>query len=252
MGMSRNTSVERLYTPKLEEARARVRADETLAAIIDETADPRDVMGFLIQFSALGVFMTDKVEDWIRRAGERCTQLGHTALGRALVMHAKHEAGHHHMMIEDLNKLIPRWNEAYAPPLDASALLAQTPTSAMQRYVDIHEDTIASEQPYGQIAIEYEIEKMSTVLGPVLMNACARALGREVIEQMSFIEEHAALDVGHTAMNEVELDKFLAKHPEQAQRLAEIGAEALGIYLDFLGDCVRMGRSLGQQVRASA
>jgi hypothetical protein len=76
------------------------------------------------------------------------------------------------------------------------------------------------------------------------MGACSRALGEEVIKQMSFIQEHSELDVGHTAMNEAELDKFLAQHPEQGERLAQIGEQALGIYLDFLGDCVRKGREL--------
>jgi hypothetical protein len=90
---------------------------------------------------------------------------------------------------------------------------------------------------------------MSTVLGPALMGACTRALGEDIVKQMSFIEEHAALDVGHTAMNEAELDKFLALHPEQGERLAQIGEQALGIYLDFLGDCIRKGRELAANAK---
>jgi hypothetical protein len=247
--MHHNQHVERLYTPQLAVARTRVTRDATITDIIDDDADPKEVLGFLIQFSALGVFMTDKVEGWIKRAGERCIELGHAKLGRALVMHAKHEAGHHEMMIEDLNKLLARWNQIYSPALDAATLLGQAPTESMLRYVEIHEDTIASAQPFGQIAIEYEIEKMSTVLGPALMGACTRALGEDIVKQMSFIEEHAALDVGHTAMNEAELDKFLALHPEQGERLAQIGEQALGIYLDFLGDCIRKGRELAANAK---
>lgn len=242
--MRKNSNVAQLYTPRVTAARARITSDADLATILHEDSKPEHVLGFLIQFSALGVFMTDKVESWIARAGRRCQALGHAELGRALVIHAKHEAGHDAMMVEDLHKLVPRWNSRYQPQLDARALLDQAPTEAMHRYVAIHEDTIASELPFSQIAIEYEIEMMSTVLGPALMRACDRALGPEIVKDMSFIAEHAAIDVGHTALNEVELDKFIANYPEQAEPLARTGADALGIYLDFLGDCARKGRAL--------
>ena len=244
MTSPRNPKVHELYIPKVEAARARITRDEALAAIVEPDADPQLVLAFLIYFSALGVDMTRQVEDWILRAGQRCQELGHTQLGRALVMHARHEAGHHTMMIDDLRKLVPRWNQRYEPKLDVDRLLALQPTDAMKRYIAIHEDTIESETPYGQIAIEYEVEGMSVVLGPALMKACGQALGEEIIQEMSFIHEHAALDVGHTAMNEAELEKFLAINPSDAELLAKIGGEALHIYLDFLGECVRLGREL--------
>lgn len=244
MTRSRNPKVHALYLPHVETARARVREDATLAALLDPSAEDPLVLGFLIYFSALGVQMTRPVEDWIRRAGERCVELGHAQLGRALVMHARHEADHHLMMLEDLRKLVPRWNQTREPTLELDELLALAPTPAMQRYVEIHEQTIAGSMPYGQIAIEYEVEGMSTVLGPALMDACRRALGEEILAGMSFISEHAAIDVGHTAMNEAELEKFLTEHPEQAEALARVGGQALNIYLDFLGDCVRMARAL--------
>lgn len=207
-------------------------------------AAPARVLAFLIQFSARGVRMTEPVEDWIRRAGQRCHEVGFERLGRTLVEHAKHEAGHHELMLEDLRLLRKRWSQMGLGELDAAALLAQAPTAAMKRYVAIHEDTIASALPFGQIAIETEVERMSTVLGPALLDACRAALGEEVLASMSFIGEHAALDVGHTAMNEAELDRLLAEHPQLGEPLARIGSEALGIYLDFLGDCVDGGDAL--------
>jgi hypothetical protein len=249
---NRNPHVHELYTPRVEAARQRITADPTLAAIVDPEADPNLVLAFLIHFSALGVEMTRRVEDWIERAGKRCQELGHTQLGRALIMHARHEAGHHTMMIDDLRLLVPRWNQTNALQLDVEQLLALPATTAMQRYDAIHEDTINSETPYGQIAIEYEVEGMSVVLGPALLQACSRALGQEILAEMSFIGEHAALDVGHTAMNEAELEKFLTVNPTDAERLAQIGSEALNIYLDFLGECVNMGRELVHAARTRA
>lgn len=246
MTLEHNKRVASLYEPLIAPARTRIMSDERMGHILADTASKQEVLAFLIQFSALGVQMTEPVEDWIRRAGERCKELGYAELGRALVMHARHEAGHHGMMIDDLLKLVRRWNELYQPTLDAEVLLGQPPTEAMKRYVAIHEDTVTSDVPFGQTGIEYEIERMSTLLGPALMTACKRVLGDDVLAEMSFIQEHALLDVGHTAMNETELDKLLTAHPEHAERIARIGGEALNIYLDFLGDCVDSGRRLIQ------
>lgn len=248
----RNPHVRELYAPRVEAARQRITHDPSLATILAPDGDPDLLLAFLIHFCARGVEMTRRVEEWIERAGRRCELLGHTQLGRALVLHARHEAGHHMMMIDDLKLLVPRWNRTQALELEVDSLLASPATDAMRRYVEIHEDTIDSDAPYGQIAIEYEIEGMSVILGPTMLDACSRALGPDILAGMSFIGEHAALDVGHTAMNEAELDKFLAAHPAEAERLAEIGGRALHIYLDFLGECVHAGRELLDAVRTRA
>lgn len=244
MGHRENVHLARYYLPHVSTTRQRITRDAKLGPLLAPGAAPGRVLAFLIQFSARGVRMTEPVEGWIRRAGERCHALGHARLGRALVEHAKHEAGHHRMMLEDLALLRERWAQMGYGALDTERLLAQAPTKAMERYVAIHEDTIASDMAFGQIAIETEVERMSTELGPALIDACRAALGDDVLRSMSFIGEHAALDVGHTAMNEAELDRLLAEHPEHGESLARIGSEALGIYLDFLGDCVDDGDAL--------
>jgi len=244
MGHRDNVHLTRCYVPHVSEARQRITDDPKLRGLLAPDVPPARVLAFLIQFSARGVSMTEPVEGWITRAGQRCTELGFTRLGKVLCEHAKHEAGHHQLMLDDLALLRERWVSMGHGELDSAQLLAQPPTPAMTRYVTIHEQTIASEMPFGQIAIETEIERMSTVLGPALLDACRRALGDDVLQSMSFIGEHAALDVGHTAMNEAELDRLLAEHPELGAPLARIGGEALHIYLDFLGDCVNSGDRL--------
>lgn len=244
MGARDNKFLRQHYLPHVEQARERITTDPRIGSILDPEIDPLRVLAFLIQFSALGVQMTEPVEGWIRRAGERCQQLGLKQLGRALVSHAKHEAGHHELMIADLKLACERWAALGRPALDPQALLDQPPTDAMKRYVTIHEDTIASARPFAQIAIETEIERMSTVLGPALIEGCRQVLGETVLAAMSFIGEHTELDVGHTAMNEAELDKLLATQPELGEPLAQVGRQALHIYLDFLGDCVDAGDRL--------
>ena len=81
--------------------------------------DPRNLMIFWLNFSSLGIGMTEFVEDWIRRAGQRTKDLGYEKLGTKLIKHATHERNHHLMMIADTHKLVERWNQSYSPPSPA-------------------------------------------------------------------------------------------------------------------------------------
>ncbi|HEY2744020.1 MAG TPA: hypothetical protein VGL86_05340 [Polyangia bacterium] len=230
------------YEPHLHVARQLLVDDATVVELLDPAIDPALLERFLIQFSALGVQITEPVDGWIRRAGERCVALGLTELGHSLITHAKHEAGHHLMLIDDTRLLSARWNERRTPALDADALMAQPATPAMRDYIRLHEETIAGELPYGQVAIELEIERMSTTFGPRLMQQCRRVLAPEVLAGLSFIKEHVAVDVGHTALNEKLMARLLLLRPDASTRLSAIGSEALRIYVRFFGECLAAAR----------
>ena len=77
--------------------------------------DPKALFLFWINFCSQGINMTEPVEGWIRRAGERCKVLGYKKLGENLCKHAVHEAGHDLMQIEDTKRLVSRWNQLYTP-----------------------------------------------------------------------------------------------------------------------------------------
>ncbi len=64
----------------------------------------------MLYFCAIGAQMTQPVEDWIRRAASRCTELGFEQLAKALGHHAQAESGHHLMMIADVHSLANHWN----------------------------------------------------------------------------------------------------------------------------------------------
>jgi hypothetical protein len=81
------------------------------------------------------------------------------------------------------------------------------------------------------------------------MTQARRVCGGDILEAMSFIQEHAELDVGHTALNEVMMSKLLGQLPQYAPYLASIGARALDIYLRFMADCVERARLM---LRAAA
>jgi hypothetical protein len=238
-----NSFVNDLYDPKVSAARARFEANAALMTVLSPNVGADLLELFFVHFCALGVQMTEPVDGWIRRAGERTAAIGLTELGRSLVMHAKHEAGHHLMMIDDTRKLVERWNARHATKLDANALLATPATPGIASYVALHEKVIAGGTPYAQLAIEYEIERLSVTAGPHVLKACATVLGKEALAGLSFLEEHVAVDVGHTKFNELQLDRLLAARPDFASPLGEVGSRALDAYGAFLGDCLVLARS---------
>ncbi|MCP3060289.1 hypothetical protein LXT21_16015 [Myxococcus sp. K38C18041901] len=236
--------VEQNYVPHVAPVRERLKTSPALKTLLDPNVDPALVEGFLIQLNSLGVYMTEPVDKWIRRAGEATVKMGLKDVGEKLITHAKHEEGHHLMMIEDTKNLVARWNSRRSPQLDVDALLSQTPTQAMVEYRKIHEDTIVGEMPAAQVAIEYEIENLSVVFAPGLMEQAKRVCGEDIMEAMSFVKEHAELDVGHTALNEVMLGKLLDQVPEKTAVIGKTGAQALDIYLRFMGDCVERAQQM--------
>jgi hypothetical protein len=230
--------VEGTYEPLVASARARFASSPALGAALSADVSPQRLALFFTHFCALGVQMTEPVDGWIRRAGERCIALGLTEVGRSLCAHAKHEAGHHLMMIEDTRKLASAWNKRHSARIDAESLLSVPASPGIARYAALHEEVIASDAPYGQLAIELEIERLSVTSGAALLGQCTNVLGKEALSGLSFLEEHVAIDAGHTKFNESQLEKLLTKHPEFTTKLGDAGARALDAYAMFLDDCM--------------
>jgi hypothetical protein len=225
------------YELALIPARHRFADNPKFRAMIASGVDPATLELFLMHFTALGVGMTEPVDGWIRTAGERCRAVGLEELGRSLITHAKHEAGHHLMMIADTRKLADRWNARHSQQISADQLLALAPTPGVTRYRELHETVIASDAPYCQLAIEYEIEMLSIVHGKALIANCAAVLGRDIVSGLSFLEEHIEVDAGHTKFNAAELGRLVDRHPSFVPPLAAAGANALDAYAMFLDDC---------------
>jgi hypothetical protein len=238
-----NELVATLYTPHLVTARNRF---ETGAAgvMLDEDFDPVLFELFLLNYCSRGVRMTEPVESWIERAGKRCREVGMEKLGVALQKHAQAEANHHLMMIADTQALVKRWNASQPKPLEAEALLAVPPSPAVDAYVALHEDVIRGSEPYCQLAIEFEIERISVTWGPPFMRQCARLLGPGSNETLSFLTEHVEVDQGHTKFNELQLERLLASDRSLAPALAHTGAAALDIYGNFLAECLGFAKSM--------
>lgn len=237
-----------------DEALAAARSDfDTLPAlrtVMDPEAPPRLLEAFLIQFCAYGVGMTEPVDGWIRRAGARCREIGLEALGTALERHAEHEAGHHELMIADTRALVERWNRTNVPALDAESLLKRACPPGVLAYQDLHEEVIRSKHPYGQLAIELEIEQLSVTHGAPLLKHCGERCGREVLGSLTFVQDHVLLDQGHTEFNRRQLDAHLTEHPDHLPGLSEAGAAALRAYGGFLTDCLTTAEAFLEEADA--
>jgi hypothetical protein len=186
--------------------------------------------------------MTEPVEGWIRRAGRRCGELGLEPLAKALEIHAHQEADHHLLMLADARLLVEQWNKTHKPRLDVDILLGLPPTSGVAAYVGLHERLIAGPTPYGQLAVEYEIEMLSVTYGPRLLDRCKKLLGEEILKGLSFLVDHVALDAGHTNFNRFQLGRLLEEQPAFLSALVSSGSEALDAYATFLGDCIEFLR----------
>ena len=225
------------YEARLAIARERFDRHPAVTALFRGPIDPVTMEAFLISFAIAGVRMTEPVEGWIRRAGRRCGELGLEHLARALEGHAHQEADHHLLMLADARLLVERWNKARKPELNVNALLDLPPTPGVAAYHCLHEGLIAGPTPYGQLAIEYEIEMLSVTYGPQLIERCAGLLGDGILESLSFLRDHVALDAGHTNFNRLQLSRLLESTPDFLSGLVAAGSEALHTYAMFLDDC---------------
>jgi hypothetical protein len=226
------------YEARLAIARKRFDEHRAVRALFRDPIDPLTMEAFLISFAIVGVRMTEPVEGWIRRAGRRCGELGLEHLARALDGHAHQEANHHLLMLADARLLVERWNRTRKPELSVNGLLDLPETPGVSAYRSLHESLIAGPTPYGQLAIEYEIEMLSVTYGPRLIERCTEVLGDGVLDGLSFLRDHVELDAGHTNFNRIQLSRLLEGHPSFLSGLVAAGSEALDAYAMFLDDCL--------------
>jgi len=217
---------------------------------IQANRDPAFMEAFLAHFCALGSRMTEPVEHWINAAAARCADLGLSELAHGLHSHARAEAGHHLMMINDVNALAARWNARYAPKVNVNAVLDQPPSPGVLQYCALHEANLDGDTPYAQLAIEYEVELLPLRHGALFIERCVEVLGPDILGCLSFVTEHIMLDAAHSEFNSRTLDRLLDRMPESLPALAAAGTAALNAYAQFLTDCAGLAERQSQWVKA--
>lgn len=210
--------------------------------------EPSACAMFLMHYSAQGVAMTKDVPVWIRAAGEAAKSKGYAVLGKMLVEHAGHEEGHHEMMDRDIDSLVGWWNERFEKPMNSSSFRDQAPLPAVHAYRQLHLDLI-EQAPYAQIAVEYEIERLSTGDGPKLFRRMIGQLDLQVVRCLSFLTEHVAIDAGHTRLNKRSLGRLVANHPETLAELVNRGSAALRTYASYVEGCAELATASVDEFR---
>jgi hypothetical protein len=236
----------REYERRIQPARDRFAASGGIRMMVSPDISARDMAAFLLHFSALSVPITEPVEGWIRRAGERCEALGLSEIGRALKAHSKAEAGHHQYHIADFAKLVGFWNARWAPPVAPGAIQRHGLTPGGRSYSRVHEGTIAGPTPYCQFAIEYEIELLPVEYGGRFVANCVRLLGREILACMTFATSHIEFDVGHTKLNAHFRGNMIVERPDRLGPLTVAGAAALDAFGAHLTECMELAEAFGR------
>lgn len=227
------------YEPHVRSARGLLETHPALLRLLSPSLEPLVLERFLIEWMARAAYMTEPVDGWIRRTGARCQSQGMEQMGSALIVHAKSETGHHLMTIEDAHALVAHWNaQRPGAALSVEQLTTRPPTRLMKAYRQLHEDTIEGEHPVGQVSIEREVGYLAVHLLPPLLAQVERLLGADAVGRLTFLAEHAAVDVGHTLLNEKMLAEAISRAPEHARIYAETGAQALETYIHFLDECL--------------
>ncbi|MGW0586218.1 hypothetical protein [Streptosporangium sp. NPDC002607] len=230
------------YEGSLQASRRRFLEDAAVSEISSADADERLFARWMLRFNAHGVHMTHDVEHWISSAGVRCGELGMEKLEKALKAHARAEAGHDRMMVTDAKAIADWWQERFGEPLDTELLLAAPPLASTNFYAKLHEKVISGPRPFLQLAIEYEIERLSITIGPTLLVNCQRVFGSDPA-CYSFLAEHVELDAGRTAFNQRQLGELLKQFPDALDLMVETGKTALTWYAAFMAECLDLAKA---------
>lgn len=218
--------------------------------ILDTSLEPEVVHLFWTYYNVLGVYMTEPVEDWINRAGDATINLGFEEVGKELKKHARHEAGHQRMMQKDYESLINYWNHNHERKINLTDFPVSPLPMVVREYIDLHEKNINGPTPYGQIAIQYEIESLAPILGPKQIAYTREMCGQAVLDRLSFICDHVEIDVAHTEFNYQLLKEFLEEYPKALDSVMETGIAASTIYLRFFDYCMAQAKKIHKKIVA--
>jgi hypothetical protein len=230
------------YERAMQPMRDRLRHQSPFDQVLAPGVDPDLLLAFLAWYCALGVQATRPVGAWMSATADRCDALGMTDLAEAQRRDARDEDEHYSMFITDAHALAEIWNrKAQRPPMDASALLAHPETPGLRAYRLLHEE-VGRDRPHRQLAIQYEIERLSIDLGPEFLSRVQAVLGPSMVRTLSFLRVHVTLDAHHVPERAAQVHRFLAERSETTAEMIDTGKRALDAYITFMADALALAR----------
>lgn len=227
-----------LYEPCVQAARRRFEVDGGVRLLLDPTLEPALFERFLLQYACLEAQRARLAPAWLRRAGERCLELGWDSPGQELRAHGSHTAGAEQGWREELGRLVHGWNVRHLPRLDAETLLCQQPVASFTGYVRLHEEALAGPLPAGLVALALELEGLGAAWSRPLLAQARRLLGPGAAERLRFLSAYVEREPERVALHRRRLGEVLALLPQAAPALAELGAQALELYARMLHECL--------------
>lgn len=234
----------RHYIPHVESARTAARDHAPLLTVLAERPDSRTLLGFLIEFAAIGVRVLRPTEDTLANAARTCIDAGLNGLGVELARLGHEAAQRRLVLLDDLIQLASAWREQFDAALDIAALVRRPAPAAAQRHAALRELAAIDELPFDSLAIELELGEFARGFGPRLIRAGERAIGEAIFAGTRYVQlrvDHAALGADDIL---AELDGLLSVVPELGPAMATAGAAALRTHVDLLELCIARGRVL--------
>lgn len=239
------------YQKRCEIARQNFASKPVVREIFVAGIEPQLLKLFMIHWSALSAGLTEPIPVYLKRAGERCAELGLPEMAEFFHEHEEEEDGHENWAIADVRKLVEIWNrETPNFPLDVEELLANKFSPAVKRYHQLHESVIEGDAPWDELAIDVEIELISTTYGPILLKNCVACMGQNAFPSISFLHEHVSADVGHTETNFQVIHELISRHLEYTHSLVGTAIAALDSYADFLEEAMIQAKKVHDRLTA--
>jgi hypothetical protein len=116
-------------------------------------------------------------------------------------------------------------------------LLSLQPTQGVRRYVDLHEQTIRSAQPFAQLAIAYESNGCHRSSAASWWSVVCACLDRARFRSLSFLSD-ASRSSGSACPQARDLDRFLNEFPGEEDTMVRAGLEAVDAYSWFIAECM--------------
>lgn len=239
--------VESHYLPHVATQRGSILRRRHVRTLLGDQLDATSLLGFLIDFAALGVRQLRPTEETLGHAGRVCVAAGFNGLGVELQRLAHEAAQRRLLLLDDLVQLAELWRlevASGATELDLAALVRRPAPAAAQRHAALREHAAIDELPFDSLAIELELGEFARHFWPLFMRGCERAIGPQVFAGMRYMQarvEHAALGRDELL---AELDGLLGVVPELGASVGAAGCAALTAQLDVLEVCLARGRAL--------
>lgn len=224
------------YSNRIEPARRAFHEREIVNKLFrGQDVEPVLMNLFLVFWSAGNAGLTEPIEGYLAEAARNAGSKGAAQLSHFLEHHAEEEKGHNLWALDDVRALTDRWNQDHpAMRLDADVLIQRRFTPAVKKYHFLHEKYVRGDDPWGELAIDLEIELMAVKYGENFIQNCVRTLGGDALQLLSFLRLHVEADQGHSEENVRFMASFESEHPEHLPVMLEAGREGLESYGDYL------------------